>query len=205
MEEGRVLDACYPEEQQGKVVEVPKFGCKPSGLFRMKGSVFKSFSLRHCLCSNMLLYFSTVFFYCFIVLFLSSCSLPRIIILTDPLSPEEHINLGLSYEQKGEFGPALREYEAAAKQLPIAYLYIGNLYFKKGDFRQAEKAYKKAIGKTRDPRAMNNLAWLYYTMDRELLKAEELAEEAVRQDPDNQDFIDTLNKIRERRKAQGAF
>lgn len=134
------------------------------------------------------------------VLIFSSCSLPRIIILKDPLSPEEHINLGLSYEEKAEYDAALKEYETAAKDMAIAYFYIGNLYFKKGDFDNAEKAYKKAIRKTSDPRAMNNLAWLYYTINKDLDRAEGLAEEAVKKSPDNQDFIDTLNKIKERRR-----
>lgn len=127
--------------------------------------------------------------------------MPRIIILNDPLSPEEHINLGLSYEQKGEFDAALKEYKVASKDLAIAYLYIGNLYFQKGEFEEAEKNYKKAIKKTSDPRAMNNLAWLYYTLNKELGEAEKLAESAVRMNPDNRDFLDTLNKIKERRQS----
>lgn len=133
------------------------------------------------------------------VLIFSSCSLPRIIILKDPLTPEEHINLGLSYEEKAEYDAALKEYEAASKELDIAYLYMGNLYFKKGDFDKAERAYKKAIKKTSDPRAMNNLAWLYYTLNKTLDRAEELAQEAVKMEPENKDFIDTLRKIKERR------
>lgn len=133
------------------------------------------------------------------LLIFSSCSLPRIIILKDPLSPEEHINLGLSYEEKAEYDAALKEYKTAAKDIAIAYLYIGNLYFKIGAFDNAEKAYKKAIRKTSDPRAMNNLAWLYYTLNKDLDRAEELAAEAVKQSPDNQDFVDTLNKIKKRR------
>ncbi|MCX7794400.1 MAG: tetratricopeptide repeat protein [Thermodesulfovibrionales bacterium] len=138
-------------------------------------------------------------FFSIIILFISSCGLPRIIILTDPLSPEEHINLGLSYEEKAEYDAALREYETAARKLDIAYLYIGNLYFKMGDYEKAERAYRKAIKKTSDPRAMNNLAWLYYILNKDLDRAEELAQEAVKKDPGNQDFIDTLMRIRERR------
>ncbi len=136
-----------------------------------------------------------------IALFLTSCSIPRIILLTDPLSPEEHINLGLGYEEKGELDAAAREYKEALKKMPIAWLYLGNLYFKKGEFAEAERAYKKAIKKTSDPRAMNNLAWLYYTLNKDLERAEELALEAVRLEPDNKDFQDTLDKIKERRKG----
>ena len=129
-----------------------------------------------------------------------SCSLPKIIVLQDPLTPEEHINLGVSYENKGELDAALKEYETASKKLPIAYLYIGNIYFQKNDFKNAEKNFKKAIKKTEDPEAYNNLAWLYYTMNKNLEEAERLARKAVELSPQSQDFADTLNKIIERRK-----
>ena len=130
-----------------------------------------------------------------------SCSLPKIIVLQDPLTPEEHINLGVSYENKGELDAALKEYETASKKLPIAYLYIGNIYFQKNDFKNAEKNFKKAIKKTEDPEAYNNLAWLYYTMNKNLEKAEKLARKAVELSPQSHDFADTLNKIIERRKV----
>ena len=130
-----------------------------------------------------------------------SCSIPKIIVLQDPLTPEEHINLGVSYENKGELDAALKEYETASKKLPIAYLYIGNIYFQKNDFKNAEKNFKKAIKKTEDPEAYNNLAWLYYTMNKNLEKAEKLARKAVELSPQSHDFADTLNKIIERRKV----
>ncbi len=132
----------------------------------------------------------------------SSCSLPRVIVLNDPLTPEEHINLGVSYENKGELDAALKEYEAASKKLPMAYLYIGNIYFQKNDFKNAESRYKKAVKKTGDPRAYNNLAWLYYSMDKNLEEAEKLARKAVELSPESHDFKDTLNKILERRKIK---
>jgi tetratricopeptide (TPR) repeat protein len=133
-----------------------------------------------------------------LVLFLSSCSMPRIIVLKDPLTPEEHINLGLSYESRGEYSPALEQYHLALKKTPIAFLYIGNLYFQKREYEKAEAAYNNAIKKTGDPRAYNNLAWLYYTTDREIKKAEELAEKAVSLSPESEEFKDTLHKILEK-------
>ena len=134
-----------------------------------------------------------------ITIFLSSCSLPRIIVFHDPLTPEEHINLGVSYENKGELDAALKEYEKASKKSQIAYLYMGNIYFQKNDFVNAEKYYRKAIKKTDDPRAYNNLAWIYYTMDTELQEAEKLAQKAVELSPDSVDFKDTLDRIIEKR------
>jgi len=35
-----------------------------------------------------------------LIVLLASCSIPEIIVLHDPLTPEEHINLGLSYEER---------------------------------------------------------------------------------------------------------
>lgn len=127
---------------------------------------------------------------------LYACGMPRIIILKDPLTPEEHINLGLSYERQGEYGPALEQYEIASKEFPAAYLYMGNLYFQKGDYENAEAAYKKAIKKSGDPKAYNNLAWLYFTMNKEMEKAEELAEKAVSLSPESEEFRNTLYEIR---------
>jgi tetratricopeptide (TPR) repeat protein len=134
-----------------------------------------------------------------ITILLSSCSLPRIIVFHDPLTPEEHINLGVSYENKGELDAALKEYETASKKSQIAYLYMGNIYFQKNDFVNAEKYYRKAIKKTDDPRAYNNLAWIYYTMDTELQEAEKLARKAVELSPDSVDFKDTLDRIIKKR------
>lgn len=185
MEKDRLLDAC-----DKTIIR--------DGLCIMRNEFLTHHSSR--LTYYSLLIMKALLMFVISVMIFSSCSLPRIIILKDPLSPEEHINLGLSYEEKAEYDAALREYETAAKDLAIAYLYIGNLYFKKGDFDKAERAYRKAIRKTSDPRAMNNLAWLYYTLNKDLDRAEGLAEEAVKQGPDNQDFIDTLNKIKERRR-----
>lgn len=130
---------------------------------------------------------------------LTSCSLPRIIILDDPLSPEEHINLGVAYERKGEIDNALKEYRLASKKLPLAYLYMGNICFQKNDFDEAESAYRKAIKKdSQNADAHNNLAWLYYTKKENLNEAEELALKAIEINPSKKEiYQDTLAKIRE--------
>jgi len=135
-----------------------------------------------------------------VFLTLSSCSLPRITILKDPLTTEEHVNLGVSYEKRGELDAALKEYQAAAKSMPIAYLYEGNVYFQKKSYSDAEKAYQKAIDKTNSAEARNNLAWLYYTTGSNLDEAEALARKAVELVPDSEEFRDTLAKIEESRR-----
>jgi tetratricopeptide (TPR) repeat protein len=140
----------------------------------------------------------------FLLALLCSCSLPRIAVLHDPLTPEEHLNLGLSYEKNHEFKAALIEYGAASSKLPIAYLYIGNVQFQKTEFAKAENSYKKAIDKTQSPHAFNNLAWLYYTTGRNLEEAEKLAKKAVEMSPGALEFGDTLIKIQEERRKQAS-
>jgi tetratricopeptide (TPR) repeat protein len=134
------------------------------------------------------------------LIFFSRCSLPQIYILHDPLSPEEHLNLGVAYEQKGELDQALKEYGLAAEKLPRGYLYMGNIYFLKKDWTEAEKSYQRAIKE--DPRnadAHNNLAWLYCALGENLDKAEDLAKQAMKLNQANMTYQDTFKKIQEKR------
>lgn len=138
-----------------------------------------------------------------LLLFLSGCALPRIIVLEDPLTPEEHLNLGVTYEKKGEFDIAIREYKLASKKLPLAYLYLGNVYFQKNGLDKAEKYYRKAINKApENANAYNNLAWLYYIKRENLDEAESLALKAMELDPSKENiYRDTIEKIRVLRKS----
>lgn len=130
--------------------------------------------------------------------FFIGCASPRIIVLNDPLSPEEHLNLGVTYEKKGELDNALKEYREALRKLPLAYLYMGNIYFQKNEYDEAESCYKKAIKK--DPRnadAYNNLAWLYFIKREKLDKAERLTLKAIELNPSKKEiYMDTLEKIK---------
>jgi tetratricopeptide (TPR) repeat protein len=123
-------------------------------------------------------------------------------VLKDPLTPEEHLNLGVAYEKKGELDHAIKEYRLASKKLPIAYLYLGNVHFQKNEFQKAETYYKKAIKKEpNNADAHNNLAWLYYTRLENLEEAERLALKAIELNPAKEAiYRDTLEKIRELRK-----
>jgi tetratricopeptide (TPR) repeat protein len=132
-----------------------------------------------------------------IALIFAGCAMRRFTVLSDPLSPEEHLQLGIVYEKKGEFDNALEEYEAAAKKYPVAFFYLGNVYFQKKDLDKAEKYYRKAIRKDRsNADAHNNLAWLYYVEGRNLDQAEKLALTAIKLDPSKKEtYQDTLEKI----------
>lgn len=132
-------------------------------------------------------------------LILYGCSLPRIIVLKDTLAPEEHIALGIIYEQKGLYDEAIKEYSAALKKAPEAFFYLGNAYFQKKDFEKSEEYYKRAIDAIPEHAdAHNNLAWLYYTQGINIEEAESLAEKALILNPKRKDvYLDTLDKIRD--------
>ncbi len=127
-----------------------------------------------------------------------ACVMPKSALVHDPLTPEEHVDLGVAYEKRGELDAALKEYKAASKGAPLAYLYMGNVYFQKGALADAIGSYKKAIAKTASPEACNNLAWLYYTSGTNRDEAEQLAARAVELSPSSDAFKDTLRKIKEK-------
>jgi len=134
----------------------------------------------------------------FLAICLCGCALPRIVVLNDPLSHEEHLNLGVAYEQKGELDNALKEYKEASKKLPLAYLYMGNVYYQKKEYEKAEFYYKEAIKK--DPvnaDAYNNLAWIYFIKRENLDEAERLVLKALELNPSKKEiYMDTLDKIK---------
>jgi tetratricopeptide (TPR) repeat protein len=128
----------------------------------------------------------------------SACAFPRISIVKDPLKPEEHLNLGVIYEKEGAFDQAIREYRLASKRLPIAYLYIGNVYFQRKEWIKAENSYREAIRRdAKNADAYNNLAWLYYTEGQKIDEAERLVLKAIELNPSKEDlYRDTLENIR---------
>ncbi|HSE83812.1 MAG TPA: tetratricopeptide repeat protein, partial [Thermodesulfobacteriota bacterium] len=110
---------------------------------------------------------STTFSFLLIVAALSSgCGyFPRLLFMQDPLTAEEHNNLGVAYEKEGKYELALREYKRALDKdssLVVPLVNIGNVYLKQGNYSDAESYYLKAIKKDeKNIEAANNLASLY--------------------------------------------
>jgi tetratricopeptide (TPR) repeat protein len=88
---------------------------------------------------------------------------PRIIVLEDPLSADEHVALGVAYEEKGELGRAAREYERALKKdgsFFQARVNLGNVRLAEKRYADAREEYLKALDlRPGEPGATNNLAW----------------------------------------------
>jgi len=87
------------------------------------------------------------------------------IFMKDPLSAEEHNNLGVIYEREGKLELAIREYKRAINSdntLITPLINLGNVYYKEGEYTQAEKYYKRALKQDEtNLGAANNLASLY--------------------------------------------
>jgi tetratricopeptide (TPR) repeat protein len=129
------------------------------------------------------------------LLLLAGCSLPRIAVIKDPLSAEEHLQRAVIAESNGDFDLALRSYREAARDLPQARLGMANVYFQTGRLEEAEQEYRRVIRRLpSNAYARNNLAWLYLTQGR-LAEAERMAADALTLDPGNPDFLDTMERI----------
>ena len=105
-----------------------------------------------------------------IVFALTACSTPRIVILNDPLTAREHVDLGLAYEHKGLLDLAKKEYLKAVDiqdTWEVPYFNLGNVAYSQKDLKNAETYYRKALKLDNDnPDAMNNLANLLHDMGR---------------------------------------
>lgn len=117
----------------------------------------------------------------------SACSLPKVYQFHDPLTPREHLALGVSYESQGESSLAIAEYkkviEADSDRDGIAArVFLGNVYAGLEDYQTAEQCYREALAL--DPthgQALNNLASIYVKQGIKLQEAEALARAAVAQ------------------------
>ena len=136
-----------------------------------------------------------------LLLGLTGCgTVPKIIFLKDPLSSEEHLRLGLSYEGQGQWDLALSEYEAALKKggsPSVIYGYRGNVYFSKKDYASAKDAYQKSLSENpQNGPVLNNLAFVYLVQKKNLKEAERLIRSAIEIDPSRKPYyLDTLGTV----------
>lgn len=131
---------------------------------------------------------------------LAGCSFPKIIILHDPLSADEHAQLGRIYESQGKEDLALQQYRAALKKDPKhaqSWLLLGDLSYQRRDYDEAERAYRRAVKlRPENGDIYNNLAWTYLQQGRNLDKAEELIKQALKLTPGHRPYyLDTLGVI----------
>lgn len=159
-------------------------------------------------------FLSLLTIHCSLFAILSGCaSLPRIIILKDPLKAQEHADLASIYEEKGEYDLAIREGEEALKNDSKnlkALIALGNSHLQKGKYDKAESYYKKGLKVDSGNTAiLNNIAWLYLSTDR-LEEAERFSKESISgNSPHVGYYYDTLGKIYEKmgkdKEAKEAF
>lgn len=124
---------------------------------------------------------------------------------TDPLSPQERLNLGVSYEHAGKLDLALREYQRGevGSMKGIARAYQGNIYLARNAYPQAIERYRAALEVDPDNLvALNNLAWTLAMEGHSLDEAEALIQQALSLDPQPRDpYENTLRKISEVRRS----
>jgi tetratricopeptide (TPR) repeat protein len=132
---------------------------------------------------------------------LSACSdLPQIRLLHDPLTAEEHVMLGLTYEDQGYRRLAAQEYRTALTReagFVPALIGLGNVAFAEGEMEESEAYYQQALTASPDhPGANNNLAMLYLARGGRLAEAERLALRALAQrGPLRPYVLDTLAHV----------
>jgi tetratricopeptide (TPR) repeat protein len=137
---------------------------------------------------------------------LAACSgFPRLVILHDPLSPEEHVTLGTSYLQQGLTEKAEEEFRTALDQQPgnvQALVSLGNLSFERGNLEEAEQYYRRVLDEVPGhPGASNNLAMVFVARGEQLDEAERMALVALQQaGPLRPYCLDTLAHIYLRQK-----
>ena len=142
-----------------------------------------------------------------LIFVLASCAMPKIpqiIVIDDPLTAEQHNDLGVAYEEKGDFALAGKEYEKAIKKnrdWVIPYLNLGHLYYRQDKLDQAERALREGLRVKGDhPDLLNNLAWIL--MEKGQLKdAKALIDKAIAIE-DKEEYQDTRREILERMKEK---
>jgi len=135
-----------------------------------------------------------------LIILIAACAMPKIpqiIVIDDPLTAEQHNDLGVAYEQKGDFDLAVKEFEKAIKKNKdwvIPYLNLAHLYYRQDKLDEAESTLREGLRIKGDhPDLLNNLAWVL--MEKEQFKeAMALIDKAIAIE-DKQEYRDTRQEI----------
>jgi Tfp pilus assembly protein PilF len=139
-----------------------------------------------------------------LMLLLAACAMPKIVVIDDPLTAQQHNDLGVAYEEKGDYPLAEKEYEKAIKknrEWVIPYLNLGHLYYRQDKLDQAERALREGIRVKGDhPDLLNNLAWVLMEKG-QYEQAIALIDKAIAIE-DKEEYRDTRREISERKKEK---
>jgi Tfp pilus assembly protein PilF len=135
------------------------------------------------------------------ILILAGCAMPKIVVFDDPLTAQQHNDLGVAYEEKGDLGLAEKEFEKALKknrEWVIPYLNLGHLYYRQDKLDRAEHILREGLRVKGDhPDLLNNLAWVLMEKGR-LEHAQYLIDKAIAIE-DKEEYRDTRREILERK------
>ena len=144
----------------------------------------------------------------YVLLLAGGCSrIPKIIVLSDPLTAAEHVELGVAYERKGELDLALREYERALRKDGKFYrarVNLGNIFLAKKEYGKAREEYLLALElRPGDAEATNNLSWAAIFSGEGIDEALARMEAVVSGSPPRPTLLDTLGVLRMRANRPG--
>jgi tetratricopeptide (TPR) repeat protein len=119
----------------------------------------------------------------------------------DPLTADQHNDLGVSYFERGEARGAANEFERAVALRPTwvrALVNLGDARLALGEVPGAIDAYQRATAVAPDdPAAANNLAWALIQDPTRWPEAEAIIERALARNPEPRGYyLDTLGALR---------
>ena len=122
----------------------------------------------------------------------------------DPLTADEHNDLGVAYFEQGETRRAANEFERAVALRPTwarALVNLGDARLALGEVPGAIDAYQRAVALTPDdPGAANNLAWALLQDPTRWVEAEPIIDGALARHPEPRGYyLDTLGALRLRK------
>lgn len=125
-------------------------------------------------------------------------------LMRNPNRLATYAQLGELYRREKRLDEAVTQFERLREKdpkSPTASTMLGMIHEQRGDKAAAERDYQKALAiDSTAPIAANNLAWLYVSSNRQLEQAQQLAQTALQQLPDEPNVADTLGWIYVQRK-----